>query len=74
MDITEAQVRHAEREDEREVVRPLHPVLRWCAGAAFYVAHRKDGDRAACGAKGDLVLAPPGVPACIECWPLAERV
>lgn len=54
-------------------MRSLHPTLRWVAGRAFYVAHRKDGSAAACGVPGDLVLAPPGVPLCIECYPLTER-
>jgi len=52
----------------------MHPALRWVAGAAFYVAHRKDGSGAACGAQGSLMLAPPGVPACVKCFPLDERV
>lgn len=54
----------------------MHPSLRWVAGRAFYVAHRKGPDgpeQAACGANGDLTLAPPGVPLCVECFPLAER-
>jgi hypothetical protein len=50
-----------------------HPALRWVAGAAFWSAHRKDGAGAACGANGDLTLAPPGVPLCVECFPLAGR-
>lgn len=51
----------------------MHPSLRWVAGRTFYVAHRKDDEAAACGARGDLILAPPGVPLCVECFPLAER-
>lgn len=47
--------------------------LHWVAGSAFYIAHAKDGDDAACGARGDLILAPPGVPLCVECYPLVER-
>lgn len=50
-----------------------HPALRWTAGAAFYTAHRKEGREAACGARGSLTLAPPGVPLCVECFPLVER-
>jgi hypothetical protein len=50
-----------------------HPALRWIAGGAFWTAHRKDGDEAACGARGDLMLASPGVPLCVWCFPLAER-
>lgn len=50
----------------------LHPALRWIAGTAFYIAHRKDADGvAACGAEGDLMLAPPGVPLCSRCYPPA---
>ena len=63
------------REDRegRERARAAHPSLRWCAGRTFYIAHRKDGAAAACGAVGDLILAPPGVPLCVVCWPLATR-
>lgn len=46
-----------------------HPALRWVAGEAFWIAHRKDGAGAACGAEGALMLAPPGVPLCSECYP-----
>jgi hypothetical protein len=46
-----------------------HPALRWVAGETFYIAHRKDGSGAACGADGDLMLAPPGVPLCSVCYP-----
>ena len=56
-----------------EHARAAHPALRWVAGRAFYVAHRKTDGKAACGANGDLVLAPPGVPLCVECYPLADR-
>jgi hypothetical protein len=49
-----------------------HPALRWIAGDAFYIAHRKDEyGRPACGARGPLVLAPPGVPPCAVCYPAA---
>jgi hypothetical protein len=47
--------------------------LRWVAGRTFYIAHRKEGVEAACGARGDLILAPPGVPLCVACYPLADR-
>lgn len=50
----------------------LHPALRWIAGEAFWIAHRKAPDgTAACGASGSLVLAPPGVPTCRDCYPAA---
>lgn len=71
--VVDLAARRAERRD-REIATSEHPALRWVAGAAFYVAHRKDGPEAACGARGDLTLAPPGVPRCIECFPLDERV
>jgi hypothetical protein len=63
----------AQRKRERVMAASQHPALRWVADSAFYVAHRKDGGRAACGMEGSLMLAPPGVPACTECFPLAER-
>lgn len=63
----------AQHKREKIMAASQHPALRWVAGSAFYVAHRKDGPHAACGAQGDLTLAPPGVPACTECFPLAER-
>lgn len=46
-----------------------HPALRWVAGDVFYIAHRRTDDGTACGAEGDLVLSPPGVPLCSECYP-----
>jgi hypothetical protein len=46
-----------------------HPALRWVAGDVFYIAHRKSGVGTACGADGDLTLAPPGVPLCSVCYP-----
>lgn len=58
----------------READCAQHPALRWCAGRVFYVAHRKADGAAACGASGDLILAPPGVPQCVECFPLPERI
>ncbi len=65
---------HAERRKATvEQVRRDHPSLRWVAGTAFYVAHAKRDGAAECGALGDLVLAPPGVPLCVECFPLATR-
>lgn len=45
-----------------------HPALRYVAGRAFYIAHRREEGKAACGAKGALVLAPPGVPLCVDCY------
>jgi hypothetical protein len=63
-----------ERRDERRaVLMAEHPSLRWVAGRAFYVAHRKDGGAAECGASGPLTLAPPGVPLCVKCYPPPER-
>lgn len=59
--------------DDVPAERVEHPALRWVAGSVFYVAHRKDGRGAACGADGSLVLAPPGVPLCVVCYPLSER-
>lgn len=70
--VVDLAARRADKRD-RVIVVSDHPALRWVAGAAFYVAHRKDGCGAACGARGDLTLAPPGVPRCVECFPLAER-
>lgn len=52
---------------EEQAVR--HPALRWVAGDAFYIAHRRTASGTACGAEGDLVLAPPGVPLCSKCYP-----
>lgn len=65
--------RAAKRADDVVVEYGDHPALRWVAGSVFYVAHRKDGPGAACGADGSLVLAPPGVPLCVTCYPLSER-
>jgi hypothetical protein len=47
-----------------------HPALRWVAGDAYYVAHRRALDEAVavCGADGALILAPPGVPLCPACY------
>jgi hypothetical protein len=64
----------AEREARARVAAErgsTHPALRWIAGDAFYIAHRKSGGRAACGAEGSLILAPPGVPLCDRCYPRA---
>ncbi len=63
----------AARRAERDRAIAAHPSLRWVAGRAFYVAHRKIDDVAACGAEGDLMLATPGVPLCVLCYPLRER-
>jgi hypothetical protein len=65
--------RRVERDRDRDAARRAHPALRWVAGTAFYIAHRKADGAAACGARGDLMLATPGVPLCVECYPLAER-
>lgn len=73
VDLSARQERRATRERELALSRSHHPSLRWVAGAAFYVAHRKADGAAACGARGSLTLAPPGVPLCIECYPLTPR-
>lgn len=63
-----ARARHAGVEPEHRA--PMHPALRWVAGAAYWVAHRRStAGGAACGAAGPLVLAPPGVPLCRHCYP-----
>ena len=70
--ITELGPLRAEREARSRRIAehaPRHPALRWVAGDVFYIAHRRDDSGAACGAVGDLVLAPPGVPLCDECYP-----
>lgn len=49
-----------------------HPALRFVVGDAYWVAHRRDPSErrtTACGAAGDLTLAPPGVPLCASCYP-----
>lgn len=61
------------RDRRADEARARHPILRWVAGDVFYVAHRRGDQDAACGAAGELTLAPPGVPLCVECWPLGER-
>lgn len=54
---------------------PTHPSLRWIAGGAYWVAHRRDVDgRPACGAPGELVLASNSVPLCTDCVPAAQAV
>lgn len=63
----------ARAHEARERARADHPALRWVAGSAFYVAHRKVVGAAACGARGSLMLAPPGVPLCVQCYPPEER-
>lgn len=69
-DLIDLAAARAERRVE-QVAASEHPSLRWVAGAAFYTAHRRgdDGPSAACGARGDLTLAPPGVPLCVKCFP-----
>ena len=64
--------RRADKRD-RDIVASNHPALRWVAGTAFYIAHRKTATGTVCGARGDLTLAPPGVPRCVQCFPLDER-
>jgi hypothetical protein len=61
------------RADEIADRAAAHPALRWIAGETFWLAHRRsaNGD-AACGAAGDLVLAPAGVPLCTDCYPRAR--
>lgn len=56
---------------ERAAASAQHPALRWVAGATYWLAHRRDHDTgtAHCGAPGALVLAPPGVPQCTDCYP-----
>lgn len=49
-----------------------HPALRWVAGDTWYLAHRKLDGVAACGAAGDLILAPRGTPLCEVCYPRAQ--
>lgn len=71
--VVDLTTRRAQRDRDREAARAAHPALRWVAGATFYIAHRKHEGAAACGAPGDLVLAPPGVPLCVTCYPPAER-
>lgn len=73
VDIAEAEARRAQRDRDLDADRAAHPALRWVAGKAFYVAHRRGEGGAACGARGTLVLAPPGVPQCVDCFPLGER-
>lgn len=50
---------------------PMHPALRWIAGGAYWVAHRRSDGRPVCGAPGDLILASPDVPLCTDCYPQA---
>lgn len=69
IDLTAARIARRPALDDVPPERRDHPVLRWVAGSVFYVAHRKDGRTAACGADGSLVLAPPGVPLCVTCYP-----
>lgn len=73
VDLAEAQAARRERRLPA-LDLPDHPALRWVAGRVFYVAHRKIDGAASCGAAGDLVLAPPGVPLCVECYPRAGEV
>lgn len=73
VNLAEVGARRAERERDLDLSRSRHPALRWVAGQAFYIAHRKTGTVAACGARGALVLAPPGVPLCVECYPPPDR-
>lgn len=70
--ITELGPLRAEREARsRDIAEraSMHPALRWVAGEVFYIAHRRADGGTACGAPGALVLAPPGVPLCEDCYP-----
>lgn len=60
---------HDERARRIAEHAPRHPALRWLAGDAWYIAHRRTADGTACGAEGELVLATRGVPLCDECYP-----
>ena len=73
VEVADIAVRRAERSRALTEARAAHPALRWVAGRAFYVAHRRADGTAACGAVGDLTLASPGVPLCVTCYPLANR-
>lgn len=60
----------AERARVYEDLAVMHPALRWVAGSAWWVAHRRTlAGSTACGAAGSLILAPPGVPLCPDCYP-----
>lgn len=62
----------ARRERAPEHPAPNHPALRWIAGGAYWVAHRREDGRPVCGAPGELVLASPSVPLCTDCYPHAR--
>lgn len=69
-DLTRYRTRRLAQTRSRLLRQSLHPSLRWVAGDVFYIAHRRDRrGGAACGAAGDLTLAPPGVPLCGACYP-----
>ncbi len=56
-----------------DTLAPQHPSLRWIAGDVWYLAHRRTRHGgAACGMPGGLILAPPGVPLCTDCYPAAR--
>jgi hypothetical protein len=55
--------------DRIALERTMHPSLRWVAGDQWWQAHTRDGAKASCGVEGALVLAPPGVPLCPDCYP-----
>jgi len=59
----------ARRRAERIPANSTHPALRWVAGDKWYLAHRRGRDgNVLCGTDGDLILAPPGTPACPDCF------
>ena len=49
-----------------------HPSMRWIAGGAYWVAHRRAQGSPVCGAPGELVLAATSVPLCTDCYPDAR--
>lgn len=73
--LDDARAARARRAQAAADAAPSHPALRWVAGTTWWVAHRRDrkAGSAACGAAGDLILAPPGVPLCEDCYPAAAR-
>lgn len=65
-----------EREDRAAAARHArmhaHPSMRWIAGGAYWVAHRRADGAPVCGAPGELVLAATSVPLCTDCFPDAR--
>lgn len=74
-DLVELRLAQQRRWQERTAAAAQHPTLRWCAGECYWLAHARDHEtgRACCGAPGTLMLAPPGVPRCTDCYPPAFR-